>query len=113
MHSRLQRELSEFLIQYDISPATHIFEEKLMQFTGIQKKKEQSRYSFSNTWGSETELKLSIPKLSLTELILVLDYFKVPHENYKTNKDISLNTNHLFNVILPQFKKDITLLALM
>jgi hypothetical protein len=108
MYSRLIKELNEFLIQYDISADSKIFEDTLVADAGIESKKKS--YEFSR-YGSKDELIFSIPNLKLKDLFKLLDFFGVPQETYTVKKDISVPPDIIFNKILPCFKDHISMLA--
>lgn len=111
MRTRLYNALDSFLIKFDISSDSRIFEDILLELSGLQPKSDgnwQYRYSISSSYKSDDILTLSIPQgLSLDELTKVCTFFKILLSSYKTGKDLPMNTDALFNDILPAFQRHI------
>lgn len=107
MYSRLKKELNDFLITYSISADSFIFENMLIQFAGIEANK--GRYRFDNY--NKSDLILSIPSISLVDLDKLLNYFKISHEDYRTNEGLHIHEKVMFDDILPAFKAHIMKLA--
>ena len=107
MLSRLQKELDEFLIEYNISGDTSIFPDVLFQLAGVSISSGARDYGFLEYLNRQNEnhLVLTIPSLTLADLRKILTFCKVPKQEYQTTKPIKITEDLLFNHFLPAFEE--------
>ncbi len=114
MLSRLYEKLDRFLIEFHISSDSDIFEKMLPELSELKSQLGETetsdyntRFSISSSYRSDDKLKLSTPSLSLDELNVVCNFFKIPITSYRTGKELTLNADVLFDEILPKFENHI------
>lgn len=110
MKTRLKRELYDFLIKERISLETDIVNELIYQMAGVTLPKTDEDhstpgFSLSRSWDKNEDLKFDLPKLALPELFKLLDFFQIPRDKYVTNDSLTLDSDFVFKVLLPEFKK--------
>ena len=111
MYSRLEKELSRFLVKYSISTESTIFIDYLLQSAGVEKNSEDAfdRFSF-DTWRKE-KLELKTAAIHLSDLDKLLRFFQIPPEKYKTGQSLPIDEKLMFDVILPAFISHVEQLA--
>jgi len=103
MHERLEKELTRLLLPHAISSASIIFEDYIFASAGIEKPKDARGF---NGYGSK--LNFELPSVSLDELDKLLTYFHVSKEDYRTNADIVVTEELMFETIIPKFAQYLT-----
>jgi hypothetical protein len=100
--SKLTDELRDFFIPHAITETVglKIFTKWLIEKSGLEGTKP--------FYFSRDELKIGVGIIDLSQLEKLLNFFEIEKANYKTNSYLPLNADVIFNVVLPQFKEEVT-----
>lgn len=106
MKSKIRRILHDLLIQDSISLESNIVNDLVCQMIGLETKKTDIGFDLSvHQWKKEDEtIYFNVSKISYADLIKCLDFFKIPHENYITDKSIVLDNKEVLNELLAKFE---------
>ena len=106
MKSEIRRRLHDLLIQDSISLESNIVNDLVCQMIGLETKKTDIGFDLSvHQWKKEDEtIYFSVSKISYADLMKCLDFFKIPHENYITDKSLILDNKDVLNELLAKFE---------
>lgn len=106
LQTRLQDRLQKFLIQYDISVDTEIFNDVVMHhLLGIPGNRGRAGFEIQGRGSDDQDyIPLSLPSVTLEEYRQILAFFEIPVESVMIGQDLKISEELLFRKIVPLFE---------
>jgi hypothetical protein len=109
LQTRLQDRLQKFLIQYDISVDTEIFNDVVLhQLLGIPGDRGKGGFETLKYGGNDKEfIPLTLPSVTVEEYRQILAFLEIPVESAMIGEDLIISEDLLFRKIVPLFESHV------
>ncbi|KTD58152.1 hypothetical protein [Legionella shakespearei] len=106
LQTRLLDRLQKFLIQYDISVDTELFNDVVLhQLLGIPGDRGKGGFETLKFGGNDKEyLPLTLPSVTVEEYRQILAFFEIPVDSAMIGEDLKISEDLLFRKIVPLFE---------